>query len=89
MRLQPLAAVPLDDDPFDSGPASAKCIKLPDALFCQNDMPPFSALAGPDMHCPGIGVEVADTEISKFAEASAGRECPPNEGPELGLGGVD
>ena len=42
MRLQPLAPIPLYEDPFDSGPACTQRVKLPDALFRQDDMPPMN-----------------------------------------------
>src|SRR6266478_73027 len=72
MRLQPLTAIALEEDPSNCGPTGAQTIKLPDTLFCQDDMSPLSALACPNMHGPGIRVEVGNPKIGEFAVASTG-----------------
>src|ERR1700730_4090332 len=52
-------------------------------------MSPFSALACPNMHGPGIRVEVGNPKIGEFAVASTGCQGCADESSELGVTSVD
>src|SRR6516165_6288142 len=89
MRLEPLATILLQEDPFGCGPASTKRVELPDPLLRQDDVPPFSALARANMRGPGIRIEVTDPQIAEFAVPSASRQRRSQEGSEIGVASVN
>ena len=52
-------------------------------------MSPFSALACPNMHGPGIRVEVGNPKVGEFAVASTGCQGCADKSSELGVSSVE